>query len=106
MKLIVIAHPDKNSFTHEITKTISLRYAKNGTVYKVIDLYRTDLKQDYLYFKDILNIEPKELLNVKVLATYIDGKLVYKSNDWYHLICFFYYCFEAWSVYKPRLNWI
>jgi len=57
LKLIVIAHPDKNSFTHEITKTISLRYAKNGTVYKVIDLYRTDLKQDYLYFKDILNID-------------------------------------------------
>lgn len=52
-KLIVTAHPSSQGFTHEIARTLeSLSLAKWDTV-EILDLYTTELHQDFLRFEDI-----------------------------------------------------
>jgi NAD(P)H dehydrogenase (quinone) len=51
-KLIITAHPSRAGFTHRIAEKItSLSRAKWMTV-EILDLYNTDLEQDFLRFED------------------------------------------------------
>jgi NAD(P)H dehydrogenase (quinone) len=52
-KLIITAHPSTLGFTHTIATTIwELSEQKWDTV-EILDLYKTELKQDFLHFEDI-----------------------------------------------------
>lgn len=48
-KLVVVAHPSKNSLSHKIMNYFSLK-GEN-----ILDLYSKKDMQDYLYFDDVLN---------------------------------------------------
>lgn len=70
MKLIIVAHPDINSFSLEIASTIFKLSGRKADQYILIDLYRSNLKQDYLEFEDVLNI--KYLASRKKVQSYIN----------------------------------
>lgn len=48
-KLIISANPRSESFTHKIVSTFSELSEKNWDTIEIIDLYNTDLKQDFLW---------------------------------------------------------
>ena len=49
--LIVTAHPSSMGFTHKLAETYRKGAEKKGHTVEVLDLYHTDLKQDYLNFE-------------------------------------------------------
>lgn len=55
--LIVTAHPSSKGFTHEIAKV----FAENAKDSEVLDLYNTELSQEFLRFEDMkeLTEDPK-----------------------------------------------
>lgn len=56
--LIITAHPSSHGFTHAIAGALrDARIEKGGTV-EILDLYKTNLKQDFLRFE-----EPREMKN-------------------------------------------
>lgn len=59
--LIVIAHPNKNSFSHKISDAYSNESKKNGNKVEVLDLYDKKLKQDFLKFEGRRNLHSEEL---------------------------------------------
>lgn len=59
-KLIITAHPSSQGFTHTIANTLqSLSEAKGDTI-EILDLYKTELAQDFLRFEDRQNLEQDE----------------------------------------------
>jgi putative NADPH-quinone reductase len=51
-KLIITAHPSAQGFTHQIADRLRSLSEKNGDTIEMLDLYTTDLKQDYLRYED------------------------------------------------------
>ena len=51
-KLIVSANPSSTGFTHKIVSTLSELSQKNGDTVEIMDLYKTDLKQDFLSYEN------------------------------------------------------
>ncbi len=51
--LIVTAHPSSKGFTHQIAEAYKKGKESKGHSVEILDLYKTDLKQDYLRFEDI-----------------------------------------------------
>lgn len=56
--LIITSHPSSKGFTHRIAKTFAESGKSVGKKVEVIDLYKTDLKQDFLRFEDAGNFPP------------------------------------------------
>lgn len=52
-KLIITAHPSSQGFTHKIAQKISELSTQKGDVVEILDLYKTDLKQDFLAFENM-----------------------------------------------------
>lgn len=55
-KLIITAHPSSTWFTHKIAKKIEELSQKKGDKVEILDLYKTDLKQDFLSFEDMKKV--------------------------------------------------
>lgn len=51
--LIVTAHPSSKGFTHQIAEAYKKGRESKGHTVEILDLYKTDLKQDFLKFEDI-----------------------------------------------------
>lgn len=51
-KLIISANPSSEGFTHKIVSTFSELSEKNWDIIEIMDLYKTDLKQDFLRYED------------------------------------------------------
>ncbi len=51
--LIVTAHPSSKGFTHQIAEAYKKGKEAKGDTVEILDLYKTDLKQDFLRFEDI-----------------------------------------------------
>jgi NAD(P)H dehydrogenase (quinone) len=51
--LIITAHPSSKGFTHEIANTYKENSELEGRQVELIDLYNTDLKQDFLRFENM-----------------------------------------------------
>lgn len=51
--LIVTSHPSSAGFTHAIAGVIKEEREKKGAEVEIFDLYKTDLKQDFLRFENI-----------------------------------------------------
>lgn len=50
--LIITAHPASNGYTHEIAGAIKDRREKRGEIVEILDLYKTDLNQNFLRFEN------------------------------------------------------
>jgi NAD(P)H dehydrogenase (quinone) len=51
--LIVTAHPSSKGFTHEIANKFAETRRKLGYTVEILDLYKTDLKQDYFAYEEL-----------------------------------------------------
>lgn len=54
--LIITSHPSSKGFTHAIANTLKEERESKGGEVEILDLYKTDLKQEYLRFE-----EPREM---------------------------------------------
>ena len=69
--LIITAHPSSKGFTHQIALAFQRgRLATAGNTVEILDLYKTDLKQDFLTFEDIKAMAPdpvRQIMQQKIL---------------------------------------
>lgn len=68
--LIVTAHPSSHGFTHRIADAYKTASEKAGHTVELMDLYKTDLKQDFLRFED-----PREMKNGDPIRDAIQQKI-------------------------------
>ncbi|MFA6463996.1 MAG: NAD(P)H-dependent oxidoreductase [Candidatus Paceibacterota bacterium] len=54
--LIVTAHPSPKGFTHGIANAIAEKRKEDGNEVEILDLYKTNLVQDYLRFENVREI--------------------------------------------------
>ena len=54
--LIITAHPSSKGFTQGIAKVIAEKRKEDGIEVEILDLYKTELNQDYLRFENIKEI--------------------------------------------------
>lgn len=67
--LIITAHPSSRGFTHKIAEAYKKGANENGKDVEIIDLYKTELKQEYLQFefiKEISNDKHREIIQSKI----------------------------------------
>ncbi len=57
--LIITAHPSSKGFTHAIAQALKEERESKGAHVEIIDLYRTDLKQDFLRFEEAREMNGK-----------------------------------------------
>jgi NAD(P)H dehydrogenase (quinone) len=77
--LIITAHPSQNAFTHRIAALLKEQREKEGESVEIFDLYKTELKQDFLCFES-----RQELKCENAFRTEIQNKL--KEADEYIFI--------------------
>ncbi len=77
--LIITAHPATNAFTHRIATLLKEEREKEGKNVEIFDLYKTDLKQDFLSFES-----RQELKLENPIRTQIQNKM--KEADEYVFI--------------------
>lgn len=51
-KLIIIANPSQKSFTHALAGKLSELSKNQGDTVEILDLYTTELHQDFLRYED------------------------------------------------------
>lgn len=51
--LIITAHPSPTGFTHAIAKVVKEKREEIGGTVEILDLYKTELKQDFLRFENL-----------------------------------------------------
>jgi NAD(P)H dehydrogenase (quinone) len=68
--LIITAHPSSHGFTHAIAETLRDARTEKGYEVEILDLYKTDLKQDFLKFE-----EPREMKNPDPVREAIQAKM-------------------------------
>lgn len=56
--LIITAHPSSTGFTHAIAQVVKEKKEEICREVEILDLYNTDLNQDYLRFENIQNLNP------------------------------------------------
>jgi NAD(P)H dehydrogenase (quinone) len=82
-KLIITAHPSTQGFTHQIADRLRTLSEKNGDTVEILDLYTTDLKQDYLRYEDKRsprNDPTTQALQEKILWA---DELIFVSPMWW-----------------------
>jgi NAD(P)H dehydrogenase (quinone) len=60
-KLIITANPSSKWFTHEIAKKVTELSVKKWNKVEVLDLYKTEFKQDFLRYEDKTDIWKNEI---------------------------------------------
>ncbi|MDQ5950335.1 MAG: hypothetical protein QG585_277 [Patescibacteria group bacterium] len=81
--LIVTAHPSSTGFTHAIAGVIKTEREKSGVEVEILDLYKTDLKQDFLRFENIRELpsDPvKDAIQAKITEA---DELVFVHPVWW-----------------------
>lgn len=73
--LIITAHPSKNGYTHDIARVIREARIDSGGEVEIFDLYKTDLKQDFLRFED-----PRELKAPNPVRDAIHAKIAWADE--------------------------
>lgn len=93
--LIVTAHPSSKGFTHTIAQSYKERSEIEGRQVEILDLYATELKQDFLRFEDMADMK-----NVDETTKKMQEKI-----DWAEEIVF---VFPVWWADAPAIlkNWI
>jgi len=73
--LIITAHPSSRGFTHKIADAYKSVSEENNHTVEVMDLYKTDLKQDFLKFED-----PREMKNPNPTREAIQAKMTWANE--------------------------
>lgn len=73
--LIITAHPSSHGFTHAIAEVLRDARIEKGDQVEIMDLYKTDLKQDYLRFE-----EPREMKNPDPVRDAIHQKMAWADE--------------------------
>ena len=58
--LIITAHSSSKGFTHRIATSFAKGLESNNKTFEILDLYKTDLKQDFLRFENIRELPEDE----------------------------------------------
>ncbi len=92
--LIITAHPSSKGFTHVIANTYRENSELEGRQVELLDLYTTDLKQDFLRFENM-----KEIRKDKTTES------MQQKIEWAEEIVF---VFPVWWADAPAIlkNWI
>lgn len=92
--LIITAHPAAKGFTHVIANTYKENSELEGRQVELLDLYTTDLKQDFLRFENMKEIH-KDVITQKMQ----------EKIDWAEEIVF---VFPVWWADTPAIlkNWM
>lgn len=73
--LIITAHPSPHGFTHAIANALREVREQNCGEVEILDLYRTDLKQDYLQFDNV-----REMKNPDPIRDAIHAKMAWADE--------------------------
>lgn len=73
--LIVTAHPSSKGYTHAIANVLRDARIERGGEVEILDLYKTDLKQDFLKFE-----EPREMKNLDPVRDAIQAKMAWADE--------------------------
>lgn len=81
--LIVTAHPSSRGFTHGIADAVAEARKEKGIEVEILDLYKTDLAQDFLRFEDARKFpdDPRREIIQKKLAE--SCELVFVHPIWW-----------------------
>lgn len=81
--LIITAHPSSKGFTHKISEEYRKGLEAKGHEVEVINLYKTDLNQDFLRFEDVRNFsqdKSREIIQKKIVDS---NELVFIHPMWW-----------------------
>lgn len=87
--LIITAHPSQRGFTHAIAETYAKKGEEEGRQIEILDLYTTELKQDFLRFEDVRDFGADETT-----------KKIQQKIDWAEEIVFI---FPVWWADAPAI---
>ncbi len=73
--LIVTAHPSSKGFTHQIAEAYKNAQEKRGVEVEILDLYKTELKQDFMRFE-----EPSDMGNPDLVKDAMRKKITEANN--------------------------
>ncbi len=92
--LIITAHPSTKGFTHTIAETYKKHGEAEGRQVELLDLYSTDLKQDFLRFE-----------NMKEMGKDATTQKMQEKISWAEELVF---VFPVWWADAPAImkNWI
>lgn len=83
--LIITAHPSSLGFTHKIADAYKMGSEEVGNTVEILDLYKTDLKQDFLKFenpRDMANPDSvREIMHKKITEA---NELVFVHPMWWN----------------------
>ena len=81
--LVITAHPSTKGFTHRIAEAYARGVRQAGGEVEILDLYTTDLKQDFLRFESVREIAPdpvRTTIQAKITAA---DELVFIHPLWW-----------------------
>ena len=81
--LIITAHPSSKGFTHGIANAVAEARREKGVKVEIIDLYKTDLTQDFLRFEDVHKFPEdyhREVIQKKIMES---EELVFVHPIWW-----------------------
>lgn len=81
--LIITAHPSSRGFTHGIANAVAEKRKEDGDEVEIIDLYKTNLTQDYLRFENVHEIpaDPhRDIIQQKILEA---NELIFVHPIWW-----------------------
>lgn len=108
-KLIITANPSSKAFTHKIAEKFTELSKQKWDNIEILDLYKTDLKQDFLRFEDMSESWSDEITNkIQEKIVWAD-ELVFIFPIWWWdtpaIMKNFIDCnFWAWFAFKYE-NW-
>lgn len=93
--LIITAHPSSLGFTHKIADAYKMGSEEVGNTVEILDLYKTDLKQDFLKFEN-----PRDMANPDSV-TEIMHKKITEANE-------LVFVHPMWWIGAPAImkNWL
>ena len=73
--LIITAHPSSKGFTHAIANALKEERESKGVRVEILDLYKTELAQDFLRFE-----EPREMKEPDLVRHQIQAKMAWANE--------------------------
>lgn len=116
-KLIITANPSSKGFTHEIASKIEQLSKQNWDKVEIFNLYKTDLKQDFLFFEDKKDFWKDEITKKIQEKISLADEIIFVFPIWWSdmpaIMKNFFDCnFTAWFAFKYEngksvwlLNW-
>lgn len=109
-KIIITANPSSKGFTHIIANRLQELSTKKWDIVEIIDLYKSELKQDYLTYEDLSEMwKDEKVKKIQEKITWAD-ELVFVFPVWWGdmpaiMKNFWDNNFTTWFAYKYEKWW-